>query len=67
MTTDEKYLINPFIKEVNSKSFINRKYTMNIIQGTTGLGKTYATYNTFVPYCFETTFFLSDKKRKGML
>ena len=53
MTTDEKYLINPFIKEVNSKSFINRKYTMNIIQGTTGLGKTYATYNTFVPYCFE--------------
>ena len=53
MTIDEKYLINPFIKEVKSKSFINRKYTMNIIQGTTGLGKTYATYNTFVPYCFE--------------
>ena len=42
MTIDEKYLINPFIKEVKSKSFINRKYTMNIIQGTTGLGKTYA-------------------------
>ena len=52
MAIDEKYLINPFVKEVNSKSFTNRKYTMNIIQGTTGLGKTYATYNTFVPYCF---------------
>ena len=53
MTTDENYMINPYIKEVNSKSFTNRKYTMNIIQGTTGLGKTYATYNSFVPYCFE--------------
>ena len=53
MTIDEKYLINPFIKEVNLKSFINRKYKMNIIQGTTGLGKTYTTYNTYVPHCFE--------------
>lgn len=53
MTIDQKYLINPFIKEVSSKGFVNRKYTMNIIQGTTGLGKTYSTYNTFVPYCFE--------------
>ena len=41
MTIDQKYLINPFIKEVSSKGFINRKHTMNIIRGTTGSGKTY--------------------------
>ena len=53
MTIDERYLIKPFNELINSKDFATTKNIMNIIVGTTGLGKTYQTFNSFIPTLFE--------------
>tara|TARA_R110002049_G_scaffold305378_1_gene501928 strand:+ start:101 stop:1546 length:1446 start_codon:yes stop_codon:yes gene_type:complete len=52
-TADEKYLIEPFNKFINKKGFATNINTMNMIVGTTGLGKTYRTFNKFIPTLFE--------------
>jgi len=53
MTIDEKYLIKPFDKCISKKSFPNDKNKMRIIVGTTGIGKTYSTFNYFMPILFD--------------
>ena len=50
----EKYLTEPFNKLINQKGFATNKDTMHIIRGTTGLGKTYATFDNFIPTLFST-------------
>ena len=53
MNLTDKYLINPFMKEVNHKNFPTSNNVFKMIIGTTGLGKTYSTFNTFIPYLFD--------------
>ena len=53
MTIDEKYLINPFTKVIESKGFPTSTNLFKLIVGTTGLGKTYTTFNHFIPKLFE--------------
>ena len=48
----KKYLTEPFNNLINKKGFATNKNTMYIIRGTTGLGKTYATFNDFIPALF---------------
>ena len=48
----DKYLIEPFNKLINKKGFATNKEKMYIIRGTTGLGKTYTTFNNFIPTLF---------------
>jgi hypothetical protein len=48
----DKYLIEPFNKLINKKGFATNKEKMYIIRGTTGLGKTYATFTKFIPTLF---------------
>jgi hypothetical protein len=48
----KKYLTEPFNNLINKKGFATNKNTMYIIRGTTGLGKTYATFNDFIPTLF---------------
>lgn len=47
----EKYLVNPFIKSITSPEISTSE--LKIIQGATGLGKSYTTLNSFVPYMFD--------------
>ena len=53
MNLTDKYLINPFMKEVNHTGFPTSNNVFKMIIGTTGLGKTYTTFNTFIPYLFD--------------
>lgn len=53
MNLTDKYLINPFMKEVNHTGFPTSNNEFKMIIGTTGLGKTYTTFNTFIPYLFD--------------
>lgn len=53
MNINNKYLVEPFLKEVKSKKFAESTNLMKMIIGTTGLGKTYCTHNEFIPYLFE--------------
>jgi hypothetical protein len=52
MNVTDKYLIKPFNKLINKKGFATNKEKMYIIRGTTGLGKTYTTFNEFIPTLF---------------
>ena len=53
MNLNEKYLIKPFMKELNSPGFSTSINLFKMIVGTTGLGKTYTTFNTFIPHLFN--------------
>ena len=53
MNLNEKYLIKPFMKELNSPGFSTSNNVFKMIVGTTGLGKTYTTFNTFIPHLFN--------------
>jgi len=53
MNLTNKYLINPFMKEIKSKDFSSSNNIFKMIIGTTGLGKTYTTFNTYIPHCFD--------------
>ena len=53
MNINNKYLVEPFRKEVTSKKFAESTNLLKMIVGTTGLGKTFCTYNEFIPYLFE--------------
>ena len=48
----KKYLTEPFNNLINKKGFATNKEKMYIIRGTTGLGKTYATFDNFIPTLF---------------
>lgn len=52
MNITDKYLVNPFNKLIDKKGFATHKNSMKIIRGTTGLGKTFATFNEFIPTLF---------------
>lgn len=47
----DKMLVNPFMDVVNSVSIPKKQ--LKIIRGVTGLGKTYTTLNTYIPYMFK--------------
>ena len=53
LTLEQKYLINPFTKEINSKGFPTSTNEFKLIVGTTGLGKTYSSFNSMIPTLFE--------------
>ena len=53
MNLNDKYLIKPFMKRITEKSFSTDNNVFNMIVGTTGLGKTYTTFNTFIPHLFN--------------
>ena len=70
MNLTNKYLIDPFMKEVNHTGFPTSNNVFKMIIGTTGLGKTYTTFNTFIPYLFdekECRDFLKDNFSKEIL
>ena len=49
----KKYLTKPFDNMLKDKDFHTDTNMMKIIVGTTGLGKTYTMYNSFIPTLFE--------------
>ena len=53
MNLTDKYLINPFMEEIKNKDFSSSNNIFKMIIGTTGLGKTYTTFNTYIPYLFD--------------
>lgn len=52
-STTNKYLVNPFLKEINSPEFAVSKNEMKLIVGTTGLGKTHAVFHYYIPELFD--------------
>jgi hypothetical protein len=53
MNLNKKYLIKPFMKRITEKGFSTANNVFNMIVGTTGLGKTFTTFNTFIPHLFN--------------
>lgn len=49
---EKKYLVEPFNKIISKKGFATNKRKMYIIRGTTGLGKTFVTFDKFIPTLF---------------
>ena len=50
MDIGSKYLVKPFLKEVNSKKFMSSLNEAKIIDVPTNSGKTHHTLNTFIPH-----------------
>lgn len=47
--TIKKYLVDPFLDEINSDEFATSTNEMKLIVGTTGIGKSWATFRYFIP------------------